>query len=113
MGTVCSSFSRNSHTSPLQPPTRENDKDKGTDAKSNLPFDTMSDTQQLYHVNASSGSAGPYTLDSIKKMVQNGQLSADVQVCLPGEQNWVPPANLQNEQKPDMPTVNTLRLIAR
>ena len=60
----------------------------------------MSDSQQLYYVNTGNGPAGPYTLDSIRTMVQNGQLPVDVQVCPPGAQSWMPLANLLNEPQP-------------
>ena len=60
----------------------------------------MSDSQQLYYVNTGNGPAGPYTLDSIRMMVQNGQLPVEVHVCPPGAQSWMPLANLLNEPQP-------------
>lgn len=61
----------------------------------------MSNTQQLYHVNTSNGPAGPFTLATIKAMVQNGQLPLDIQVCPLGGQSWTPLANLPSEPKSD------------
>ena len=60
----------------------------------------MPESQQLYYVNTSNGPAGPYTLDSIRMMVQNGQLPIEVHVCPPGGQSWMPLASLLNEPQP-------------
>ena len=60
----------------------------------------MSDSQQLYYVNTSNGPVGPYTLDSIRMMVQNGQMPVEVYVCPPGGQSWMPLASLLNEPQP-------------
>ena len=61
----------------------------------------MPNGQQLYYVNTGNGPTGPFTLATINAMVQNGQLTADVRVCPPGGQNWMPLASPSNEPKSD------------
>ena len=60
----------------------------------------MPTTPQLYHVTTGNGPAGPFPIDSIRMMVQNGQLPPDVQVCPLGGQFWMPLASVPNEQQP-------------